>query len=206
MDIRERLLEAALPHVPFDGWTETALMRAATDLGLSRDEARRAFPGGPAEMVEAFSLMADRRMVEELEARDSAALRTTERVRAAVRIRLQQAEPWRESVQRALAFLALPRNAPLAAKLLWRTVDTIWRAAGDTATDWNHYSRRGLLAGVFSATVLYWLTDRSEGRADTWDFLDRRLADLASFGKATSKIRDRLSSTARRYRPYRARR
>ena len=206
MDMRERLLEAALAHVPFDGWTETALMRAAADLGLSRDEARRAFPGGAAEMVEAFSLMADRRMVEELEARDSAALRTTERVRAAVQIRLQQAEPWREAVQRALAFLALPQNAPLAAKLLWRTVDTIWRAAGDTATDWNHYSRRGLLAGVFSATVLYWLTDSSEGRADTWDFLDRRLAGLASFGKATSKIRDRLSSTARRYRPYRARR
>ncbi|MBE9555052.1 MAG: COQ9 family protein, partial [Proteobacteria bacterium] len=127
--------------------------------------------------------------------------RVTERVRTAVQIRLRQAEPHREAVRRSLAFLAMPQNAVLGAKLLYRTVDAIWHVAGDTATDWNFYSKRGLLAGVFGATVLYWLNDRSEDYADTGDFLDRRLRDVATFGKATGKLKERFKGFPRPYRP-----
>lgn len=96
----------------------------------------------------------------------------------------------------------MPQNAVLGAKLLYRTVDAIWHMAGDTATDWNFYSKRGLLAGVFGATVLYWLNDRSEDYADSWDFLDRRLRNVASFGKATGKLKERFKGFPRPRRPY----
>jgi ubiquinone biosynthesis protein COQ9 len=203
LKLRDELLQAALPHVPFDGWTPTALKRGAEDIGMDAGAALDAFPGGPADLVEHFSDWSDRRMLEALEGMDLPSMRVTERVRTAVEVRLRQAEPWREAVQRSLAFLAMPQHAPLGAKLLYRTVDAIWHAAGDTATDWNFYSKRGLLAGVFSATVLYWLNDRSEDSADSLDFLDRRLRDVAGIGKAKARFKERFKGFPKRYRPYR---
>ena len=199
--LRDALLLAMLPHVPFDGWTATALRRGAEEAGIDPAGAGEAFPGGAADMVAHFSDWSDRRMLEELEGMDLASMRVTERVRTAVQVRLRQLEPHREAVQRSLAFLAMPQNAVLGAKLLYRTVDAIWHAAGDNATDWNFYSKRGLLAGVYSATVLYWLNDRSEDYAESWDFLDRRLRDVATFGKATGKLKERFKGFPRPYRP-----
>ena len=203
LKLRDGLLQAMLPHVPFDGWTAAALKRAAEETGTDIDTVRDAFPGGAADMVEHFSDWSDRRMLEELERMDLPAMRVTERVRAGVEVRLRQTEPYREAVQRSLSFLAMPQNAPLGAKLLYRTVDAIWHAAGDNSTDWNFYSKRGLLAGVFGATVLYWLNDRSEGFADSLDFLDRRLRNVASFGKAKAKLKERFKGFPKRHRPYR---
>lgn len=203
LKLRDDLLRAALAHVPFDGWTAAALRRGAEDIGIAKDVAVDAFPGGAADMVEHFSDWSDRRMLESLETMGLSSMRVTERVRTAVEVRLRQAEQYREAVQRSLAFLAMPQNALLGAKLLYRTVDAIWHAAGDTATDWNFYSKRGLLAGVFSATVLYWLNDRSEGFADSLEFLDRRLRDVAGIGKAKAKFKERFKGFPKKYRPYR---
>jgi len=201
--LRDALIEAALPHVPFDGWTATALRRGAEDAGLDAAQAAKAFPHGGRDMVAHFSALSDRRMLEALDAMDLPSMRVTERVRAAVKLRLEQAEPYREAVRRSIAFLAMPQNAVLGVTLLHRTVDAIWYAAGDTAADWNWYSKRGLLAGVFGATVLYWLNDKSEGQADTWGFLDRRLQDAARFGKATGRLKERVRGLRRPWRPYR---
>lgn len=202
-ELRDALIEATLPHVAFDGWTMAALRHAAADAGVDATVAAQAFPGGGREMVDHFSALADRRMLAALERLDLRTMGVTDRVRSAVRVRLEQAEPHREAIGRTLAFLALPQNALLGATLLHRTVDAIWQAAGDTATDWNWYSKRGLLAGVLSATVLCWLNDRSAGRAETWAFLDRRLADVARFGKITGRLRQRFQDLAGPYRPYR---
>lgn len=202
-ELRDALIDAALPHVPFDGWTMAALRHAAADAGLNIAAAAQAFPGGGRDMVAHFSALSDRRMMEALEKMDLPSMGMTDRVRRAVRVRLEQAEPHREAVARSIAFFALPQNALLGATLLHRTVDAIWHAAGDTAADWNWYSKRALLAGVLSATVLCWLNDGSEGRVETWAFLDRRLADVARFGKATGRLKERFANLARPYRPYR---
>ena len=202
--LRDDVIEAALPHVPFDGWTMTALRHGAADAGLDAAKAMHAFPGGGGDMIAHFSAWSDRRMLAALDGMDLPSMGVTARVRAAVRVRLEQAEPFRAAIRQSIAFLAMPQNALLGARLLHRTVDAIWYAAGDTATDWNWYTKRGLLAGVFSATVLYWLNDESKGRAETWDFLDRRLADVARFGKATGKLKERFKGFPRPYRPYRA--
>ncbi len=185
MDIettRRRLLDATLAHVPFDGWTMTALQRAAADLGLESATAVNAFPGGAAELIAFHSAEADRRMLDELEPLDLLAMRVRDRIAAAVRLRLEQNAEHREAIRRALAFLALPQNGPLALKCLYRTVDAIWYAAGDTSTDYNFYTKRLLLSGVYSSTLLFWLNDESDGSAETWAFLSRRLDEVLKVG------------------------
>ncbi len=185
MDIdktRVKLLAATLVHVPFDGWTGRAIQAGAAEVGLDPASALNAFPGGPAELLAFFSAEADRHMLAELEKRDLAAMRMRQRVATAVRARLETLTPHREAVRRGLSYLALPQNAALGAKCLYRTVDAIWYAAGDTSTDYNFYTKRLLLAGVYSSTVLFWLNDKSEGLTETWAFLERRLAEVVKLG------------------------
>jgi ubiquinone biosynthesis protein COQ9 len=198
--LREKLIDAALAHVPFDGWGDKALMTAAKNLGIEPVVARNAFPGGAIEMIEFHSLLADRRMVAEFEAADRGGLKLREKVALAVRLRLQANMPHREAIRRAVATLALPIHAALAARLLYRTVDAAWHAVGDRSTDYNFYTKRMLLAGVYSSTVLFWINDKSADCAETWAFLDRRIADVMQIPKAMArlnKIKDRLPDPMR---------
>ena len=156
----DRLLLAVLPNVPFDGWSVAALRAGARSLELPESEAKALFPRDGAALVACFSHWADRAMLERIADDAFAQLKTGQRVAAAVRTRLDILEPHREAARRGLTVLALPQNAALGLRLLYDTVDAIWYAAGDTATDFNFYTKRGLLAGVYAATVLYWINDR----------------------------------------------
>ncbi|MDP6572975.1 MAG: COQ9 family protein [Rhodospirillales bacterium] len=193
-ETRDRIIVAALAHVPFDGWTRRALAAGAADAGLAPEWTRRAFPGGVIEAVEHFAEYTDRRMLAALEGRDLGALRVGERIAAAVRTRLELNAPHREAIRRLLSYLALPHNAGLAMRATYRTVDAIWRAAGDEATDFNFYTKRGLLAAVYGTTVLYWLADGSEDQADTWAFLERRLADVMAVPRLQARLKEKLGS------------
>jgi ubiquinone biosynthesis protein COQ9 len=186
--IRQDLLLATLPHVVFDGWTLTALRAGAADAGLDQGTWMNAFPGGPAELIDGFSAWADRRTLATLETLDLDSMRVRDRIAAGVRTRLEILAPHREAVRRGLAFLALPQNAALGVKCLYRSVDSLWYAAGDRATDYNFYSKRLLLAGVLSSTTVYWLNDRSEGAAQTWAFLDRRIDEVLKVGGRLGKV------------------
>jgi ubiquinone biosynthesis protein COQ9 len=192
--LQDRILLAALPHVLFDGWSDKALAQGARDLGLDRRQARIAFPGGVREAVLAFSAEGDRRMLAALAERDLSQMRFRDRIAFAVRARFEALAPYREAVRRSLSFLALPPHAPLAMRATYRTVDAVWRAVGDRSTDFNFYTKRALLAAVYGATALYWLSDDSEGSAKTWEFLDRRLDDVMAIPKARGKLRELLSS------------
>jgi ubiquinone biosynthesis protein COQ9 len=186
---KDALLAAILPDVPFDGWTDAALARAADRVGLEGGELRSLCPGGVRDIVAWFSRWADRETMRALEARDLAALKVRERVAVGVQTRLSVLAPHREAVRRALALLTAPQNLALGARLLYDAVDAIWYAAGDEATDFNFYTKRALLAGVYGATTLYWLDDRSAENADTLSFLDRRLRDVMAIPKATEGLR-----------------
>jgi ubiquinone biosynthesis protein COQ9 len=189
---RDALIEAMLPDVAFDGWSRTVVRAAARRLGMPAAEALVLFEDGPAELVACFSRWADRRMLDRLERLPLDGMRVGERVALAVNSRLEIVEPRREAVRRALAVLALPQHAPLALQLLYETVDGIWYAAGDSATDFSFYTKRATLAGVYVTTLLYWLDDRSAGFADTRAFLDRRLADVARIGEARRRLETAL--------------
>jgi ubiquinone biosynthesis protein COQ9 len=186
--LRERLIDAAVAHVPFDGWGDKALAAAAQDLGIDPALARNAFPGGAIEMIECHSRLADRRMVAAFEQADKTGLKLREKVALAVRLRLTANVAHREAIRRALTILALPVNAPLAARLLYRTVDAVWYGLGDRSTDYNFYTKRMLLAGVYSATLLYWINDKSSESTETWAFLDRRIAEVMQIPKAMGRL------------------
>lgn len=192
--LRLEIVEAALPHVAFDGWTVRAMRRGAADIGQDRAAADRAFPYGAADMVAAFSGLVDRRMAAALETRGLSGMKVRERIATGVRVRLEIYAPHREAVRRGLAVLALPQNAATALRCLYDTVDAIWRAAGDDATDYNFYSKRILLAGVYGSTVLYWLDDRSDGFADSWAFLDRRIAEVMRIPRLTGRFKSLYES------------
>ncbi len=187
-NVKEAILLASLPHIPFDGWSDAALARGAADAGHDAATARRLFPGGATEMIACHSHYADRWMLEELAEVDLDAMKIRDRIGQAVRVRLQQNVMHREAIRRAMTRLALPRNGPLAARLLYRTVDAMWHAAGDTASDFNFYTKRGLLAGVYASTLMCWLNDGSEDLEVTWAFLDRRIAEVMRVPRAMAGI------------------
>ena len=188
-DLRPRLVAAMLPHVPFDGWTALARDTAADAQGIDRDIAAMALPDAAA-MVEAYIAHADTLMIAAMG--DVSGMKIRDRIRLALRSRLEAATPDREAVRRALAVLAQPQNAGLAARSLWQTADTMWRTAGDTATDFNHYSKRAILGAVYSASLLYWLDDDSDDQAATWAFIDRRIDGIMAFEKTKASARQAL--------------
>ncbi len=173
-------IEAALPHVAAHGWTAAALRLGAGD------SADLLFPGGPAEMVEVYISYADQRMVAET-APIIGNPRLSERVRALIAARLRQAEPERAAVRRAVGVLCLPGNAAVAARTLAHTVDTIWAAAGDRSADFSWYTKRAILASVYTATLMFWLNAGSDHEG-TLAFLDRRLAGVARLGKLRRRL------------------
>jgi ubiquinone biosynthesis protein COQ9 len=179
---REALLDAALLHVPFDGWSEDAFRAAVRDAGVEPALARALFPRGAVDLAVAFHKRGDAQMEARLARADLLGMRTRERVSFAVRARIEAAGDT-EAVRRAASLFALPPYAPEGARLIWETADAIWTALGDTDRDVNYYTKRATLAGVYSATVLYWLGDDTPDAAATWSFLDRRIEDVMRIEK-----------------------
>jgi ubiquinone biosynthesis protein COQ9 len=190
-DQRDRLLEAALVHVPFDGWSRRSLFAGARDLGIEPSLARRLFPRGGDDLLAQVERWADRRMLAEV-TDDLAAMRMRERIAALVRARLEVLAPHREAMRRAVAARMLPSNAMAGCASLWRTVDLMWSLAGDKAEDYSYYTKRSLLAGVWTSTFLFWLEDRSEGFRDSWAFLERRIDDVMQIGAVRARVGDAL--------------
>jgi len=187
-EMRDRILLATLPHAAFDGWSGRALAAGIDDAGLPPQMAVRVFAGGMRDVVRHWSSYGDRRMVNELEKRDLAAMRVRDRLATAVRCRVEVNLAFREAVRRGLAFLALPQNAEVAARCTYDTVNAMWYAAGDTSSDYNYYTKRALLAAVYGSTVLYWLDDESDNHEETWRFLGRRVDDVMKIPKLQSRL------------------
>lgn len=174
------LLDAALLHVPFDGWSDEALKAAAHDCGMDIATARALFPRGGVDLALAYHRRGDAQMAAQLAAEDLSHLRFRDRIAFAVRTRIEAAED-RELVRRGAALFALPPYAPDGARVIWGTADLIWTTLGDSSTDYNWYTKRATLAGVYSSTVLYWLGDDSPNAQATWNFLDRRIDGVMQF-------------------------
>ncbi|HYM73279.1 MAG TPA: COQ9 family protein [Stellaceae bacterium] len=185
---RDRLIEAMLPDVAFDGWSRATLRLAAQQTGIPPQEAEALFARGAPDLVAGFSRWADRRMLDWIEAAPSENRSVSARVRLALDLRFEVVAPWREAVRRGLAVLALPPHAALGARLVYETVDGIWYAAGDAATDFSFYTKRATLAGIYGAALLYWLDDRSEGFVETRAFIDRRFVDLKHIGDMRHRV------------------
>ncbi len=188
-DTADKILDVALMHVPFDGWSETSFRAAVSDAGVDPVVARGLFPRGAVDLAVAYHKRGDAEMLRRIEETDLDEMRFRDRVAFAVRARIEAAED-REAVRRGTTLFALPMYAPDGARLIWGTADAIWTALGDTSRDFNWYTKRATLSGVYSSTVLYWLGDDSLGSEATWAFLDRRIEDVMRFEKAKAQVRD----------------
>jgi ubiquinone biosynthesis protein COQ9 len=181
--LRLKLALAVGENAAFDGWNGKAVDSAAAQAGIDTAQARLAFPKEQAAMVDAFIQGVDAAMEAHFPPEKIAAMKIRERIRALIWFRLETMAPAREAVRTGLSIFSLPQNIPLALKDGWRSADLMWRLAGDTATDYNHYTKRLTLSGVYGSTLLAWLDDQSEGWKETGAFLDRRLADVMRFEK-----------------------
>jgi len=195
---KQKIVLAMLPDVPFEGWGRAALRNASAKLGHDDAETDALFPGGARDAVAVFSAWADAETEKALAKKKIETLKVRERIALGVKTRLDILAPHREAVRRMLAFLALPANLPLAAKLLYRTTDMIWYAAGDRSTDFSFYTKRGLLGGVYASTSLYWLDDKSEGGRKTSEFLARRINEVLQIPKIRGRIEERLRAFRRK--------
>lgn len=187
--IRDRLALKVGENAVFDGWTVTAVEAAAATEGIDQAQARLAFSGGQMAMISAYVGAVDAAMAQAFPPERIAGMKIRDRITELVWQRFQTMEPAREAVRSALSIMAMPQNTPQALKLGWRSADRMWRLAGDTATDFNHYTKRLTLSAVYASTLMTWLDDQSGGMADTRAFLDRRIVNVMQFEKAKAQWR-----------------
>jgi len=192
--MREAVLAAALPHAAFDGLTDSLLQKAGSEAGVGKADLARLFENGALSLVEFFSTHTDTEMEKRLAAMDLKAMKIRARIATAVTTRLAILKPHKEAARRAAAMLALPMHAALGAKLMYQTVDAMWRATGDTSTDFNFYTKRGILAGVYGSTAVRWFNDTSEDEKPTDDFLAARIENVMQFEKFKAKTKEALSN------------
>ncbi len=188
-DIRVQLLNAALIHVPFEGWTDKALRLAVEDCELAQGSEALFFPAGANELIGFWAAQCDERARAALQQMDLASMKIRARVREGVIARFEAIGPHEEAARRAIAKLALPSAGGAGAKMLWQSADMIWRAIGDRSTDGNFYSKRAVLSAVLSSSLLAWLGDNSADKAAGRAFLDRRIENVMQFEKAKAKAR-----------------
>ncbi|WP_100259613.1 COQ9 family protein [Qipengyuania seohaensis] len=186
-ELRLVLAPAIADAAIFDGWSDAALEMAADQMGADIDVARLAFKGGAIDMVFAWIEAVDMAMAAAFPDEKVAQMKIRERIRSLVQFRLDAVAGQEEALRRALAIMAMPQNAPASAKRGWQTADLMWRLAGDTATDYNHYTKRAILASLYGATLAVFVEDESEGKAETKAFLDRRIEGVMKFEKVKAK-------------------
>jgi ubiquinone biosynthesis protein COQ9 len=187
--LRRRLALAVGENAVFDGWTAAAVDSAATQLGIDPLQARLAIPKSQTGMIDLYIQEVDRALEAWFTPERLGGMKIREKIRSLVWRRLEIMEPAREAVRRGLAILAMPQNVPLALRTSWRSADLMWRIAGDTSSDFNHYTKRMTLGAVYGSTLLVWLDDQSEGHSDTAAFLDRRIDDVMKFEKFKAQRR-----------------
>jgi ubiquinone biosynthesis protein COQ9 len=192
--LKDAVLKEALKDAAFDGFTDSVLAKAGKKAGADKAVLARLFPEGPLSLIEFFSASVDAAMEEKLANVDLPKLKIRNRIKVAVLTRLALLAPNKEAARRAAATMTLPMHAGRAAKMMYRTVDTMWRAAGDTATDFNFYTKRGILAGVYGSVLVRWFNDTGEDETVTEAFLDARIENVMQFEKFKSKAKEVFSA------------
>lgn len=185
----DKLLDAALSHVVFDGWSEATFEAALADCDMDRATGKALCPRGAIDLAVAFHKRGDAAMVVRLKRENLLSMKFRERVAAGVRYRLEEVAAQKEAVRRGTSLFALPQNAAQGTKLIWGTADAIWTALGDTSQDYNWYTKRATLSAVYGSTVLFWLGDNTPDHQDTWEFLDRRIENVMQFEQVKAQVR-----------------
>ena len=186
-EMRLVLAPAVADSAVFDGWSDVAVTAAAEMAGVDADVAQLAFPGGAMDMIAAWIEAVDAKMVDAFPADKVAEMPIRERIRCLVQFRLDAISGQEEALKRATAIVAMPQNLPASLRRSWKSADLMWRLAGDTATDYNHYTKRTILSSLYAATLAVFADDASESKQKTREFLDRRIEGVMKFEKTKAK-------------------
>lgn len=186
---KNEIFEAVLKQVPFDGWSQSSLDQAVETHDFSMGDLRLHFPNGIPDLLDYFGQWADEQLIEAIDKKALSEMRVRDRIAYLVRKRLEILTPYKESVRASLGAMAKPPRFLKMPRHIWRTASLMWYEAGDTATDYNHYSKRFLLSGVIKSTTLYWLNDTSDNHEKTWAFLERRIDDVLKFGQTIGQVK-----------------
>ena len=187
--IKDKIIKAIEKNVVFEGWSDKALKAAMSDSGVNADMVKKLFPRGVLDVAIAFHQQSDRKMIEQFKKTGLGDLRLRDKVTFAVKCRLQAIEGQKEIIRRGVSFFSLPPNFLEGSKLIWNTSDSIWNLLGDTSDDYNFYTKRASLSGVYGAVILFWLGDESVNNEETWDFLSRRINNIMQFEKFKASVR-----------------
>lgn len=190
-ELRDSLLEAALQHVPFDGWTRKTHIQAAKDIGINPDIVELSFPDGSKEMISLHAQNCDDFMIKKAHKAGFDDLKIRDKITTLVKFRIEAETKYKEVANRTVAYLSLPQHHPVSLKILYRTVDLMWKTILDPSTDFNFYTKRLTLSAVYTSTFLFWLADESEDNKDTWEFLDRRIENVMKFEKFKAKCKNK---------------
>lgn len=197
-DKKDKIILAALPHIMFDGWTKATLAKASEDAGFGADMALALFPSGVCDALVHFSDWADREMLQVLGSSAPEEMRVRDRVITALIARYEALSPYKDAVRQSASYWSVPSRTLQGGRMVWKTADVIWNWAGDTATDYNRYTKRGLLSGVITSTTLAWLNDETEDMLDTKRFLDRRIENVMKIGGLVGKFKGVKSKFSRK--------
>ena len=193
----DELLLAMLKHVPFDGWSWCALKAGMADLNKDPDDIRFIFPNGPIDAARHFGIYFDGIMSKTVKEKSIDAMPVREKIKFIVETRLELFSPFKESIRCLLSFLSLPGNKSVAFQLTFKAVDEMWYLAGDQSTDYNYYSKRTLLTGVYGSTILYWLSDNDDQFLATRNFLERRINNITIIPRVKRALSDKLGSISK---------
>ena len=192
--IKDKIVELSLPDINFDGWSKEVILTSLKKSKLKKIDFNLFFPNGIVDVIIHFIEMSDRKMIEKFLSQKSSPKRTPDKIKSLIMSRFDYLLPYKEAVRHSVAILALPKNAHLAANSLYKTVDEIWRAAGDKATDFSFYTKRGTLAGVYSSILIFWIGNNDKTIDSIENFLDRQLKQIAMFGKFSKPFKNRFNS------------
>jgi len=190
-EVRAALAPIIARNAGFDGWSDAAVHAAADEAGVDRDVAKLAFKDNAIDMIDAWINSVDLELAHRLPAEKLAAMKIRDRITALLATRLDIMAPDRESLRRAMAIMAMPQNLVRSAKIGWRSADRMWRLAGDTASDFNHYTKRMTLSAVYASTLSVFVNDDSDNFADARAFLDRRIDNVMQFEKVKFQAKQR---------------
>jgi ubiquinone biosynthesis protein COQ9 len=190
-EVRAALAPIIARNAGFDGWSDAAVHAAADEAGVDRDVAKLAFKDNAIDMIDAWIDSIDMELAHRLPAEKLAAMKIRDRITALLATRLDIMAPDRESLRRAMAIMAMPQNLVRSAKIGWRSADRMWRLAGDTASDFNHYTKRMTLSAVYASTLSVFVNDDSDNFADARAFLDRRIDNVMQFEKVKFQAKQR---------------
>ena len=146
---REALINAAIPFVLEHGWSENSLSEACLSLG---EEAQYwgVFFSNISDVVDFFEKSEDARMIRVMsEYGELEGIRN--KIGKALFERIVNISGGARMLKKLEEFYCA--QMPAAIKNIWQAADTIWIFAGDKSTDFNHYTKRTLLSGVYVATV-----------------------------------------------------